>query len=412
MARGGIYDQVAGGFHRYSVDEAWLVPHFEKMLYDNGQLVELYAQAYAQNPRGPSAQLYAHVIRQTCDYVLRQMTDATGAFWSAQDAEAQGREGSTYIWTRDEVERAIGESDLTALALRLYGLEGEPNFRDPHHPDAPPAYVLHLAQPLDAVARELGISVEALEEKRRQINQRLKAARDQRPQPATDDKVLTGWNGLMIAGLAQAASALGKNRYLHAARRAAEAILTHMSDGRGGLYRVMRQGQAKVPAFLEDYACFAHGLIQLHRAGAEEAPRYLDLALRLTRAAIDRFHAPAGGYYDTLEGQGDLFVRLRGIYDGAVPSGNSQMIHNLLDLDELTRDARLLDRAQHDLQSLGGAMQQQGLAMTHALSALWRAIELAPQRFKPAAELAREAPADGQALAGPLTVKVEPQRDE
>ncbi|MEX0886475.1 MAG: DUF255 domain-containing protein [Phycisphaeraceae bacterium] len=408
MARGGVYDQVAGGFHRYSVGAEWLVPHFEKMLYDNAQLVEVYTDAWAREPRGEQAGLYARIVRETCDYVLREMLDDTGAFYSAQDAEVDGREGGNYLWTRGEVERVfVDDPSQRELAVRMYGLDRGTNFRDPHHPHAEPVNVLYLPEPLDALARERGVPLDELLTQRRQINARLKAVRDTRPQPATDDKVLTSWNGLMIAALARAGRLLDEPRYIGAAARAASAVLDHLAADDGSLHRAMRQRQVSVPAFLEDYAALAHGLIELHRAQPGN-DRWLAAARTCTQAAIDRFAVAGeqGGYYDTLPDQADLLVRLRSTYDGVIPSANSQMVHNLLDLHELTHDDAYLDRALRDLQSVGKALAEQGIVHVHMQHALLRALEIAPDRVEH--PTTPTTPATDQPSFAPVAAAVDP----
>jgi uncharacterized protein len=380
MAYGGIYDQIGGGFHRYSTDERWLVPHFEKMLYDNAQLVELYARAIELKPTDASAPLYERIIRETCAYVQREMTDPTGAFWSAQDAEVNAREGGSYVWTDDQVRTTIEDTSLVDLALKMYGLSDGPNFRDPHDDSAEPANVLYLPNPLAALSAETGIGMTTLLDRRRQINTALKAVRDQREQPSTDDKVLTSWNGMMISAFADAGRVLDEPAYIDAAARAADAIMEYMTTDDGGLRRTMRNGEAKIPAFLEDYAWFVHGLLALHRAQPDET-KWLDLSQRYMRAAIERFAADHGGYYDTLADQQDLFVRVRGTYDGAVPSANGRMIHNLLGLYELTGDNTWLDMAEKDLRSFSESLGHSGAGMVQMQGALLRALDADPARF-------------------------------
>jgi len=380
LARGGIYDQVGGGFHRYSVDEQWLVPHFEKMLYDNGQLLCVYARALTDErgrdlPDDNRLALYDRVLRETADYVLREMTDPTGAFHSAQDAEVNAREGQNYLWTAEQIGDAIEDAELAELALRLYGVDQGPNFQDPHAPDAPPVNVLYLPKPLHALAEELGLTRNQLLAKREQINAALYQVRQRRDQPGTDDKVLVGWNGLMIQGLAEAGAVLNEPRYIEAAGQAADAILHHMDDpaSEGGLLRTMRAGEAKMPAFLEDYAHFIAALLALHRAEAR-GDRRLDQARCYVDAAVRRFATGHGGYYDTLADQADLFVRVRSSYDGAVPTGNAAMTHNLIDLFELTGSREYLDRAVRDLRSFAEPLRQRGGAMIHMQHALLRAL--------------------------------------
>jgi uncharacterized protein YyaL (SSP411 family) len=385
MARGGMYDQVGGGFHRYSTDERWLVPHFEKMLYDNAQLVELYALVIDKKPTDASAALYQRVIRETCDYVMREMTDSTGAFWSAQDAEVNAREGENYVWTEAQVRDAISDPGLADLAVTMYGLDLGTNFQDPHDDAAVPSNVLFLPRPLASLSSDTGDEMSALLEKRREINQALKAVRDERDQPGTDDKALLSWNGMMIAALADAGRVLDEPAYIDAAARAADAILSHMTTEDGGLYRTMRKGEAKIPGFLEDYAWFVHGLLALNQA-QPDVSKWLDLAKRYTLTASERFATESGGYYDTLADQRDLFVRVRGSYDGAVPSANGRMIHNQLDLYDLTGDAHWLDRAETDLRSFAEPLARSGAGMVQMEGALLRALELDPARFAATSE--------------------------
>jgi len=381
MARGGIYDHVGGGFHRYSVDEKWLVPHFEKMLYDNGQLVEVYLIAQSIKPDGKDAKLYERVVREVCDYVMREMTDLTGTFWSAQDAEVDAKEGQNYVWTPAEVKAAIDDEKLAALALKMYGLDLGPNFRDPHDAEAKPVNVLFLPVRLDELAAAQKLTMDELLAQKKQIDTKLKAVRDKRKQPRLDDKVLTSWNGLMIAGMARAGRQLKEEKYTIAARKAADYILASMRTADGGLFRTMRQGKAKISGFLEDYSFFVHGLIEVHRATGDA--KYLAAANELTDYAAKKFGSDGGGggYFDTLANQSDLFVRVRSTYDGATPSGNGVMVHNLLSLYELTKDEKRLKHALVDLRSFSTPLRRQSAGMSHMLHALQRASELAPAQF-------------------------------
>ena len=410
MARGGMYDQVGGGFHRYATDAEWLVPHFEKMLYDNGQLVELYTEAYRSKPEERTSALYRRVVTETCEYVLREMTDETGAFWSAQDAEVDGLEGGNYLWIPEQVREAIGDEELAELAIRMYGLDLGTNFQDPHVPDAEPANVLFLPQPLSEISEDRGIEMGELLRRREEINRRLLAVRDQRKQPDTDDKVIAGWNGMMIAGLAKAGATFDREDFIDAAARAADAILQHMAHDDGGLYRTMRKGQPGQGAYLEDYAHFLHGLIELHRARPAEE-RFLEEASRLVALTSQRFGAERGGYLDTLADQSDLLVRKRSTHDGAVPSGNSQMVHDLIDMQERTRDDRWLQLSALDLKSFARPMNSQGGAMVHMVHAVLRMLMTSPSmvRSGQAAEPA-EAGEAGQARPAEdaVTVHAEP----
>ncbi|MEM9252306.1 MAG: DUF255 domain-containing protein [Planctomycetota bacterium] len=390
MADGGMFDQVGGGFHRYSTDAEWLVPHFEKMLYDNGQLLSLYAEAcravdwLVDAPDEVADALvdrWSRVLRETADYVLREMVDASGALWSAQDAEVDGREGLNFLWTPAEVEavlREAGEGELIGTALRLYGLDGVSNFRDPHHPDAPPAWVLAMTGqvPQDAEAWA----------KRERINAALLAVRDRRKQPRVDDKVLASWNGMAVRGLVDAGRVLGEKRYVEAGAAAMRAVLKGLGALDGGLRRSMRgEKVGKQPGFLEDYAFVIDGLLALHGgrdAGAGEGD-WLAEAERLAEVVIDRFGSRAvGGYHDTLAGQGDLLVRTRSLSDGAVPSGNSQMLHNLVGLYEATGNGGYLKRAVLDARAMADAAEAGGAGAAWWAAGAMRLIEALPDSMR------------------------------
>lgn len=386
MARGGMYDQIGGGFHRYSVDEKWLVPHFEKMLYDNGQLAELYANAALAHPDSEHAATFRRVAIETCDYVLREMRDPIGAFWSAQDAEVNAMEGGNYVWTPPEVAAAVDDDALTAIALKMYGLDQGPNFKDPHIDHAPPVNVLCLPKPLAGLAQDLEITEHQLAADRQEINRRLLAARDQRDQPGTDDKVLTSWNGMMIAGFAAVGAAFDRPDFIDAGTTAADAIdqhLNHDGDDAEALARAYRAGQTSGPAYLEDYAQLIHAMLVLHRATREA--RHLDRAVELTAHVTAIFAHPHGGYYDTDRPRPDLIVRTRTHYDGATPSGNSQMAHNLIDLYRATDERTYLERAADDMAAFSQKIAQQSPGMTHLLHAMLRLQQIDATLFTPAA---------------------------
>jgi len=414
MALGGMYDQVGGGFHRYSVDEQWLVPHFEKMLYDNGQLLELYTQAYDIWGEERGAALYARVVRETAEYLLREMRDESGALWSAQDAEVNAKEGENYVWTVDQVRAALADGNdaeqLTALALTMYGLDRGTNFKDPHHDDAEHVNVLFMPQTMSQLVEFADDDMGGLMRMRERVNAALLAVRDTRDQPGTDDKVLVAWNGWAIAGLAEAGRVLDEPRYVEAAQHAADTILVNMSQPDGSLLRSMRQGEAKINAFLEDYAFFAHGLLALDAALPGDDRHYRDEAVRLMRVAHEQFAGPHGGYFDTLADQADLFVRTRSTYDGALPSGNSQMIRNLLRLHALTGDEAYARQAVLDLRSFAGALEQSGLGMTHMMRAALEGLSELPAMWAAALEESDESAGGG--AARPVTVQVKPIEGE
>ena len=379
MATGGMYDQIGGGFHRYSTDTKWLVPHFEKMLYDNGQLATTYALAY-ERTKDP---YYAEIIREILEFVLREMTDEKGAFYSAKDAEVNAREGQNYIWTQTQVAAALTEAGLEnelAFVLKVYGLDRGTNFTDPHHREDGRKNVIFLIDRPDQIAAQMGMDLEIFSQRIIMINEALLKVRDRRDQPILDDKILAGWNGLMISGFADGGRVLGESRYIEAAQRAAEFILTEMRDEGGRLLRSHRKGTSKINAFAEDYAFFIRGLLALQRATGDS--RWIEEAENLAADAKSQFwDNTSGGYYDTLPNQQDLFVRTKSTYDGAVPSPNAIMVHNLLDLYELTSNEQYLDDASASLVSLSSYISGQPHGVILSTLALKRFADSYPQRI-------------------------------
>ncbi|MFW5653565.1 MAG: thioredoxin domain-containing protein [Planctomycetota bacterium] len=381
MAMGGMYDQIGGGFHRYSTDAQWLVPHFEKMLYDNGQLASLYASA-ARAAGGDS--FYSEIATEICDYVLREMTDPeTGAFFSAQDAEVNHREGLNYLWTREQVADALAadgaDPTLIDFALDGYGLNAGPNFQDPHHPEDEMKNVIFLARHPGRLSEEMNLPRNEVDQRLRRVNEILLKVRDTREQPGLDDKVIIGWNGLMISGMADVGSTLNRPGYIEAGRRAWQFINSSMRDDTtGDLLRIYRAGQAKVPAFAEDYAFLTSGLISLYRATGD--PSLLQSAAHLMHDARDRFWDPErGGYFDTRPGQSEMFVRSRSVTDGAVPAANSVMLHNLIDLYRLTEERNWGEDAAAVLSSISAAMHRNAIATINSTRALLIIISTMPE---------------------------------
>jgi uncharacterized protein YyaL (SSP411 family) len=331
MARGGIQDHLAGGFHRYSTDALWLVPHFEKMLYDNAALARLYAEADALAPgRG-----FAAVARSTLEFVLAEMTGPDGEFHSAIDAETDGHEGAYYTWTAEELRAALSPDDH-ALLGKVYGFDGRPNFESTR-------YVLHLPEPLAEAAVRLGVAEDELRGRLEPGRRALLAVRGRRPRPLLDDKVLADWNGLMIGAFARVSVVLGEPRYLGAARRAAEFVLSRLAS-EGMLLHAWRSGRGRIPAFLDDYAFLVEGLLRLFEATGEE--RWKQEALRLQAEQDERvLDASAGGYFAAGEDPRLLF-RSKPAFDGAVASGNGFAALNLLELAALSGDPALRTRAE------------------------------------------------------------------
>ncbi len=393
MGTGGIYDQIGGGFHRYSVDAEWVVPHFEKMLYDNALLASVYARSFAMS----RDEFDREIVRRTLEFIMREMTAAGGAFYSAQDAEVNGREGLNYLWNREEVIAALGEADGT-FACKIYGIDDGPNFRDPHHPESEASNVLVLkGRPLE-LAQTLGMALEEFEAQRERVSVRLLEVRSRREQPGIDDKILSGWNGLAIRAFAEGAIILGDLRYLDAGEACARFILQEMRAVDGSLFRVHGEGGARIEASLEDYAYLIEGLIALHRTSALSVradPQFVTAARELTEIALNRFAGPNGALYDSAEDQAYLIVRMTTTQDGAMPSGQSVMLHNLIELHEITRDRRYLDRAESLLGSVSESVRESPIDRVNAVRALLRLLRIdpsLPDRLGPKERMQEEAP--------------------
>jgi len=343
MAAGGIHDQLGGGFARYSVDERWAVPHFEKMLYDNGQLVTLYANAY----RLTGKQAWRRVFEGTIAYIVRDMTHPDGGFYAGEDADSEGEEGRFYVWTAPEVKAVLGESE-GALACRAYGVTEGGNFE-------PGRSVLQRA-----------VTLTPLEEARLEgWRERLLAARAQRVRPGRDNNILAGWNGLMIQGLCAAYQATGNPAHLAAARRAASFIQDKLTMPDGGVYRYWKDGTVKVPGFLEDYAFLANALIDLYESCFDR--RYLDRAAELVALIIDNFWDD-GLYFTPNDGE-PLIHRPRAPHDGAWPSGISASVFSFLRLHELSGEDRYRDLAEHEFQRYRAAASAAPAGFVHFLAA-------------------------------------------
>ena len=324
MATGGIYDQLRGGFHRYSTDMFWLVPHFEKMLYDNALLARLYLHAYQVTGKP----MYRRVVEETLEYVLREMTDPAGGFYSAQDADSEGVEGKFFVWRPEEVIDALGKAD-GELFNRYFGVTKEGNFEG--------RSILNVAAAGETFAREAGMSDDEFAEFVRRSRATLLEIRGRRVPPARDDKILTAWNGLMLAAFAEAGAVLDNTGYLEAAEANASFLLdTLRSDGR--LLRTYRGEQPKLNGYLEDYAFLINGLIVLHEATFEE--RWLLEAIELGQSMVDLFWDEASAqFYDTGRDHEELVLRPRDLTDNAIPSGNSMAADVLLRLALITGDS-------------------------------------------------------------------------
>ncbi|SRR5579883_1645792 len=353
MSRGGIYDQIGGGFHRYSTERTWTVPHFEKMLYDNAQLCEVYAEAYQRTKKAQ----YRRVLEQTIAFIAREMASPEGGFYSALDADAQGEEGRFYVWTTKEIDAALADADKSVVSLfkRVYSLDGEPNFESNYH-------ILTLPRSLAEQSNDLKLTEEQLDARLAPLREKLLRARSKRPRPFLDTKILTAWNGQMIAGLAIAGQALGDKKSIDMAVRAADFVLKTMRTDKGRLLRSYgaapgQKAEARLNAYLDDYAFLVHGLLCLHDATKEK--RWLEEAKRLTET-MEKYYADEknGGFFYTSDDHEKLFVRSKEQYDGAQPSSNSVAAQNLVRLWQKTGEERYARLAEKTFQTFAGPLKE------------------------------------------------------
>ncbi|MFP4344432.1 MAG: thioredoxin domain-containing protein, partial [Anaerolineales bacterium] len=345
MARGGIYDQLGGGFHRYSVDDHWLVPHFEKMLYDNALLTRAYLHAWQLT----GEPLFRAVVEETLDYILREMTSPEGGFYATQDADTEGEEGKFYVWTPQEIREVLGEE--AERFMEHYDVTEEGNFEERN--------ILTFEGSFEAR--------EALADARR----KLFAAREERAQPGRDEKVLVSWNGLMLTAFAEAARALDRDDYRRAAERNADFLLEELRTPEGRLWHVWKDGEAKVPGFLDDYTHLIQGLLALYQTAF--APRYYSAAHELVQEVLAHFDAGTG-FYDTADDAENLIVRPKELQDNAVPSGNAMAVTVLLELARFGADPRYADLARASLRSVQTMLARYPLGFGQWLVALDAAL--------------------------------------
>ncbi len=360
MARGGIYDQIGGGFARYSVDARWLVPHFEKMLYDNAQLSRLYLHAWQIT--GDAA--FRQTAEDIYDYILREMTAPDGGYYSATDADSEGVEGKFFVWTLDEISEALAPitdelPDAVEIAEVYFGLSAAGNFEGSN--------ILHRPHDDETAARKLGLTLDELHTALSLIKDRLYAIRTLRVPPVLDDKILTSWNGMMLASLAEAGRVLDRDDYRAAAERSGQFMLAALLDERGRLYRTHKDGQSKLNGYLEDYANLIDALLELYQTTYLE--HWFTEARRLADVVLAHFPAADGGFYDTSDDHETLIVRPRSLQDNAAPAGNTMMARQLLRLAAYTGDTRYEAAAISTLALLADAMSEYPQAFGEALNA-------------------------------------------
>ena len=364
MRLGGIYDHIGLGFHRYSTDSRWLVPHFEKMLYDQAMLTIAYVEGY----QATGHQEYKQTAQEILTYVLRDMTAPDGGFYSAEDADSEGEEGKFYVWTEEEIKRIL-PADEAGLAIRAFNVEKEGNFREEATGEITGRNILYLRKPVFELAFELGIIYEELKEKLESARQKLFDAREKRPRPHRDEKILTDWNGLMIAAMAKAAQTFDNPEYANAAKKAADFILLKIRNSEGKLYHRYRDGEIAIQGFLDDYAFFIWGLIEIYETDFDV--KYLKVALELTEEMIKHFwDEKSGGFYFTADDAESVILRRKEIYDGATPSGNSVAMLNLLRLGRMTANTEFEEKAVQIGRAFSKNISQSPVAYTQLMAAL------------------------------------------
>jgi hypothetical protein len=392
MAAGGIYDHLGGGFHRYSVDERWLVPHFEKMLYDNALLATCYLEGFLATGRPE----YARVVGETLEYILRDMTDPAGGLYSAEDADSEGEEGKFYVWTADEIAAALGPEAAASFGY-VYDVSQAGNFEA--------ANILNRPKTIQQCAALHGQDPATLDAELTGSRKKLLAARNGRVRPGRDDKVLVAWNALAIDALARAAGALDQPRWLAAAQRAANFILRQIRGDDDRLLHTWRAGQAKVPAFLDDYAALVNSLVTLYEASFDE--RWIAEAVRLADTLLARFADPAaGGFFFTADDQPAPLGRQKEWQDSATPSGNSLAAMALLRLGKLTGRATYLESAIATLRAATGLMARFPTAASQMLLALDTYLGPTPEIVI----LGKPAEADTQAVLADLRHRFLPNK--
>lgn len=368
MRKGGVYDHVGFGFHRYSTDPKWFLPHFEKMLYDQAMLALVFTETY----QATGKKEYEDTARQIFTYITKDMTAPEGGFYSAEDADSEGVEGKFYVWTEEEIKRVLGK-DEAELIITTYNVDKSGNFSEEASGEKSGSNILYLRKPLAELAPSFGMSASEFESRIDNARKKLFAVREKRVHPHKDDKILTDWNGLMIAALSKGASVFNEPLYAEAARHAADFILDKMIDGEGRLLHRFRDGEAGIRGSIDDYSFFIWGLLELYECTFDV--KYLKTALDLQSEMTELFWDDKnGGFYFTSNDAEELLVRHKEIYDGAIPSGNSVAMLNLLRLGRITGNPSYEDMAAKLARAFSQTVEQAPMAYTQLLSSLDFAI--------------------------------------
>ncbi len=364
MRSGGIFDHVGLGFHRYSTDSQWLLPHFEKMLYDQALLAIAYTEAFQATQKTE----YRQTVEEILTNVLRDMKDPAGGFYSAEDADSEGVEGKFYVWSEQEIRRALSQNDAD-LFIKVFNIMEEGNFVEEATRHRTRTNIPHLRKPYAEIAIALELPEKELRKRLERIRLKLFTIRERRVHPQKDDKILVDWNGLMIAALAKAGRILSEPKYIEAATQTVKFIFDKLCDEEGRLYHRYREGEAAIPAFLDDYAFLIWGLIELYESTFE--PQFLQSALTLNEELLQRFwDSGSGGFYFVADDAEALIVRKKEVYDGAIPSGNSIAMLNLLRLSRITGNPDFEAKAAQIGQVFSGTVLQAPIGFTQLIIAV------------------------------------------
>jgi len=362
MAAGGIYDQIGGGFARYSTDQKWLVPHFEKMLYDNALLVQVYTELYQLS----KDERYLQVVTKTLDYILREMMSPDYGFYSAQDADSEGEEGKYYVWSKQEIVETLSDERVSDIFCEYYGVSQMGNFEGKN--------ILNVRTSIGELSRKYGQKPETIKDLINNASLRLFELRRQRVKPGLDDKILTAWNGLMISGFAKGYRVTGNQRYLDVAENAIEFIQSRLANADGRLFRTFKNGIRKLNGYLDDYAFYVNALLDVFEV--DPNPLYLERAITHTDFMLEHFwDAGDRNLYFTSDDHEKLIVRTKSLYDLALPSGNSVAASNLLRLHVMTQNPNYLEKAEQIMETGSKASSQNPFGFGQLLVAIYMYIK-------------------------------------